>query len=273
MLDPQERVRRSALFVIGIGRQKVKVGGDRTMRNIVAASIIAGCAAVSACGTSSRAQDAGPAASHTYSVGNFQQIEVAGPYEVQVHTGGNRSVSANGPQKMIDHLVVEVKGDKLMIHPEQQRGFFHMGWHFNGKVHVDVTVPQLAGAIIAGSGDIHVNEVKGSAFEGSVAGSGSLGLDAVDVQTLKLAIAGSGDVKAATGRAQNVKYEIGGSGDIDAKGVQAQTADVSIAGSGSVAAHATGTADVSIMGSGDVSMTGGAKCSISKQGSGTVSCG
>ena len=67
-----------------------------------------------------------------------------GPYEVEVHTGSGPSVSAKGPEKMIDHLVVEVKGDKLMIHPEEQRGFFHMGWHFNGTVHVEVTVPQLA---------------------------------------------------------------------------------------------------------------------------------
>lgn len=241
------------------------------MRKAMAFGLLATTVALAAC-NSSRAEDAGPTVSRNYAVGGFTSVEVAGPYEVQVRTGGNPGVSANGPEKMVEHMVVEVKGDKLMIHPEQQRGFFHFGWHFNGKVHVDVTVPQLAGAAIAGSGDIHVNEVKGSAFEGSVAGSGSLGLDAVDVQTLKLSIAGSGGVKAASGRAQNVKYEIGGSGDIDAKGVQAQTADVSIAGSGSVAAHATGTADVSIMGSGDVDMTGGAKCSISKHGSGTVHC-
>lgn len=243
------------------------------MRRAMAFGLMAAATvALTAC-NHANGEDAGPNVSRNFRVSGFNSVEVAGPYEVQVRTGSAPSVSANGPQKMIDHLVVEVKGGKLMIHPEQQRGMFHFGWHFNGKVHVDVTVPELAGATIAGSGDIHVNEVKGSAFEGAVAGSGSLGLDAVDVQTLKLSIAGSGDVKAASGRAQNVKYEIGGSGDIDAKGVQAQTADVSIAGSGSVAAHATGTADVSIMGSGDVDMTGGAKCTISKEGSGTVHCG
>ena len=242
------------------------------MRKAMAYGLFAATVALAAC-NHANGEDAGPNVSRNFQVSGFNSVEVAGPYEVEVRTGSGPSVSANGPQKMIDHLVVEVKGDKLMIHPEQQRGFFHMGWHFNGKVHVEVTVPQLAGATIAGSGDIHVNEVKGGAFEGAVAGSGSLALDAVDVQTLKLSIAGSGDVKAASGRAQSVKYEIGGSGDIDAKGVEAQTANVSIAGSGSVAAHATGTADVNIMGSGDVDMTGGAKCSVNKQGSGTVHCG
>ena len=241
------------------------------MRKALAFGLVAATVALAAC-NHAQGENAGPNMSRNFTVGSFTSVEVAGPYEVQVRTGGNPAVSANGPQKMIEHMVVEVQGNKLLIHPEQQRGMFHFGWHFNGKVHVDVTVPQLEAATIAGSGDIHVNQVKGSTFEGAVAGSGSLGLDAVEVQTLKLSIAGSGDVKAASGRAQNVKYEIGGSGDIDAKGVEAQTADVSIAGSGSVAAHATGTADISIMGSGDVDVSGGAKCSIDKQGSGSVHC-
>jgi hypothetical protein len=242
------------------------------MRKAVAIGLLAAAAVLAAC-SQARSEDAGPAVSRNFTVSGFNSIEVAGPYEVQVNTGANPSVAANGPQKMIDHMVVEVKDNKLLIHPEEQHGLFRMGWNWNGKVKVAVTVPQLAGATIAGSGDINVNHVQGAAFEGTVAGSGSLGVDSLEVQNLKLAIAGSGGVKAASGRAQSVKYDIGGSGDIDARGVQAQTADVSIAGSGSVSAHATDTADVSIMGSGDVNVTGGAKCSVSKQGSGSVRCG
>ncbi|MGZ2411887.1 putative autotransporter adhesin-like protein [Sphingomonas sp. F9_3S_D5_B_2] len=241
------------------------------MRRVMAIGILAGALAVAAC-SQARSEDAGPSISRNYTVGGFTAIEVAGPYEVEVHTGGNPGVSATGPQKMIEQMVVEVRGDRLLIRPEEHRGMFHMGWHSNGTVRVAVTVPQLQGASIAGSGDIRVNQVRGNSFNGEVAGSGSLGIDSLEVQTLKLAIAGSGDVKAAGGRAQSVKYEIGGSGDIDARGVQAQTADVSIAGSGSVSAHATGTADINMMGSGDVELTGGAKCSISKHGSGDVRC-
>ena len=242
------------------------------MRMALATAIIAASAATSACGHN-RSEDGGPVVSRSYTVGGFDQIEVAGPYNVQVHTGANVSVSARGPQHTLERMVVEVRGNKLVIHPERQKGWFHMGWSHSGKVDVSVTVPQLHGAAIAGSGDIHVDQVKGDSFEGAVAGSGGLGIDAIEVQTLKLAIAGSGGVRAGNGRAQNAKFEIAGSGDIDARGVEAQNADVSIAGSGNVTAKATGTADVSIMGSGDVEVTGGAKCSVSKAGSGSVRCG
>ena len=241
------------------------------MRKAIAAAVIAASAATSACGKT-HSEDGGPTVSRNYQVGSFDQIEVAGPYNVEVRTGSKPSVSAQGSQKLIEHMVVEVRGGKLEIHPERQKGWFHTGWNFRGKVDLTVTVPQLRGASIAGSGDIKVDRVKGDSFEGEIAGSGGLDVGALDVQTLKLAIAGSGGTKIGSGRAQNAKFEIAGSGDIDAKGVQAQTANVSIAGSGNIAANATGTADVSIMGSGDVQMTGGAKCKISKAGSGNVSC-
>lgn len=242
------------------------------MRKALAVGLVAAVLVTAAC-SQAHSESGGPTISRNYSVGGFTAIEVAGPYAVEVQTGGNPSVSASGPEKMIEHMIVEVKGDRLLIHPQEQSGFFRHGWSFSGgTVHVTVSVPQLQGAAIAGSGDLQVNAVKGAAFEGSVGGSGNLGVGQLDVQTLKLAIGGSGGIKAGNGRAQKVDYAISGSGDIDARGVQAETASVSIAGSGSVAAHASGTAEVNMLGSGDVELIGGAKCSINKHGSGDVRC-
>jgi putative autotransporter adhesin-like protein len=238
------------------------------MRKSLAATIVAASAALAAC--SVHAEDAGRTVSRSYQVGSFQQIEVAGPYDVEVRTGGAPSVSARGSENLLGRTVVEVKGDKLVIRPEQHNNWFG-GWS-RGKANFTVTVPQLSGATIAGSGDIKIDRVQGNRFEGNVTGSGGLNVSAMDVQSLKLSITGSGAVKAGSGRAQSAEYEIAGSGDVDAGAIQAQQAKVSIAGSGSVKAQAKGTADVSIMGSGDVDVSGGAKCSISKAGSGNVRC-
>jgi len=240
------------------------------MRKSITMAAVAACTAVSGCGV--HAEDAGATISRNYQVGNFQKIEVAGPYEVEVRTGSNPSVAARGSEKLLERTVVEVKGDSLLIHPQESKGWFHFGWSSHAHANFTVTVPQLRGATIAGSGDIKVDKVRGDRFEGTVAGSGGIDVGAIDVQSVKLAIAGSGSAKGRGGKAQVAEYEIAGSGDVDAGGVQAQQASVSIAGSGSVKAHATGTADVSIMGSGDVDVTGGAKCSISKHGSGDVRC-
>lgn len=235
------------------------------------AVLLAASTAVSGCGRV-HAEDGGPTVSRNYQVGNFQKIEIAGPYDIEVRTGGNPGVSARGSEKLLGRTVVEVKGDKLVIYPQKQGGWFHVGWHSAGKAHFTVTVPSLSGATIAGSGDIRVDKVRGDSFDGAVAGSGGLNVAALDVKSLKLSIAGSGGVKAGSGRTASAKYDIAGSGDIDAGAVSANDAKVSIAGSGSVRAHATGTADVSIMGSGDVEVGGGARCSVHKAGSGDVRC-
>ena len=237
---------------------------------IAAAAVLSGSVATSACGQMHH-EGAGPTVSRSYQVRNFQEIEVAGPYEVSVRTGSNPSVSAQGSEKLLENTIVEVKGDKLLIHPQEHHGF-SWGWGHSGKANFTVTVPQLAGASIAGSGDIRVDHVRGDRFAGEVAGSGGLNVDTIEVGSLKLSIGGSGSAKAGAGRAQSADYSIAGSGDIDAGAVQLQQAKVSIAGSGSVKAHSSGTADVSIMGSGDVDVSGGAKCSVSKAGSGDVRC-
>ena len=171
------------------------------MRKSIAAALIAAAAATSACGQD-RSENGGPTVAKNYKVGSFDQIEVGGPVQRRRPHRRQSSVSARGPQKMLEHMVVEVKGGKLVIHPDRQKGLFHSGWHYRGTVDVTVTVPMLRGAAIAGSGDIKVNAVKGEAFDGSVAGSG--GLD-VGIARRPDAQAGGrriGRDQVGTGRAQ-----------------------------------------------------------------------
>lgn len=226
--------------------------------------------ALAAC-TGARSESGGPTVERNYQVGGFERIEVSGPYEVDVRTGSEPSVHASGPEKTIERMIVEVDGDTLRIHPRKRKSF-NFGWSSDHTARLQVTVPALRAAEIAGSGGINVDRVTGDSFEGTVAGSGDLQLGQVEVQQLSMAIAGSGEIRAGAGRARRVEYEIAGSGDIDAGVLAAEDAKVSIAGSGNVRANASKTASVDIAGSGDVQLTGGAKCQVSKAGSGNVNC-
>lgn len=216
------------------------------------------------------ARDAGPATDRSYQVGAFDRIEVAGPYDVTVKTGGAPGVSARGGEAILAETDFVVEGGVLKIKPKTRKG---IRWNFDnqGKVTVTVTTAGLRGATIAGSGGIRIDRVSGKTFEGEIAGSGDLMVDAINSETVALAVAGSGEIHAA-GQTRKLDLSIAGSGDVDVSGLEATTAEVSIAGSGNVRARSTGTADISIMGSGDVELTGGAKCSVSKNGSGSVRC-
>jgi len=220
-------------------------------------------------GADAEARDPGPEVTRNYQVGAFDKIEVAGPYDVNVVSGGQGAISAKGGSSLLDETDVVVENGTLKIRPRKQKG---VRWNWaHGKAAFTVNAAALRGASIAGSGGISVDKVAGD-FEGDVAGSGDLKLGAVAGGKIKLGITGSGNV-AAAGKADSVDLSIAGSGDIRAGGLASRTADVSIAGSGAIAANASDSADVSIMGSGDVEVTGGAKCKVSKAGSGNVSCG
>jgi len=235
-------------------------------------AIVAAALAVTACnvGADAEERDVGSTVSRTYQLGAFDKIEVAGPYQVTVTTGGAPGASATGGDKLLDETEVVVDGNTLKIRPKKKNGI-RWNWGKQGKAQFTVTTALLHGAGIAGSGRIAVDKVDGD-FKGEVAGSGNLQLAAVNGGAVEFAIAGSGKVGAA-GKAASTKVEIAGSGDVDASGLAAKTADVSIAGSGNVRAHASDTAKVEIVGSGNVTISGGAKCSIDKAGSGNVTCG
>jgi len=225
----------------------------------------------SACHVTADAEerDPGPEVSRSYQVGAFSKLAVAGPYEVNVVSGGQGGITAKGGSSLLDETDVVIEGDTLKIQPKKHQG---IRWNWkHGKAVFNVNAAALHGASIAGSGGINVDKVAGD-FEGDVAGSGDLKVGTIEGGKIKLAIAGSGNVDAA-GKADSVDLSIAGSGDIRAGGLASRTADVSIAGSGNVAANASESADVSIMGSGDVEVTGGAKCKVSKAGSGNVRCG
>lgn len=212
----------------------------------------------------------GSGSTRSFAVADFTNVDLRGSDNVDVRVGTGFSVRAEGPSAELDKLKIEKVGDTLKV-GRIEGNSFHWGGDHKG-VTVFVTMPRIAEANIAGSGDMSVDRVDGQSFTGNSAGSGDLEVAALNVQAGDFSIAGSGNIKAK-GSAKHLKLAIAGSGDIDAGGVKAEGAEVSVAGSGGIRADVTGPANVSVVGSGDVDLGSGAKCTTSKMGSGDVHCG
>lgn len=223
-----------------------------------------------ACNHAGAAEEAGPAVSRDFTVGFFDQIEVSGPYDVAVHTGGNPSVSVKGPENLVERMDVRVEDGRLLIRPRKEEGRFQ--WGNRGHVEVQVTAPALRGAEITGAGDIRIDRVQGQNFTAGIRGSGDLSIDTLEAQAFTASIAGSGDIRASAGRTDQLDLKIGGSGDIDTQGVKAKSASATISGSGNITATATDTAAVRIYGAGDIEIKGGAKCTVENKGAGSFRC-
>jgi hypothetical protein len=211
----------------------------------------------------------GSGTARTYAVAGFTGVELKGSDDAEVRVGGPFSVRAQGPADMLDELRIEKDGDTLKIGRKSNR----FGWGGGGRdVKIFVTMPKIASAGIAGSGDMTIDRVEGSSFSGETSGSGALSIDRMTVDSADLSVAGSGSI-TASGAAKRVSLSTAGSGNIDAGGLTADAAEVSTTGSGDIKATVNGRATVSMTGSGDVDLGGGATCDVSKTGSGEARCG
>jgi hypothetical protein len=199
-----------------------------------------------------------------YQLSGFTGIELAGADNVVVTRGDSFSVTASGPQAVLDVLVLQVRDGKLEV--RRQRGS-----SVDGEATITVTMPALSDIAIAGSGDVTADTLTGEAAEVAIAGSGNAAITNIAVTKLELAIAGAGDF-SGTGTARSAEVSIAGSGDVAAPELTAETGEVSIAGSGNVRLKVTQTANIEIIGSGDVEITGGARCTTNEMGSGDVRC-
>jgi hypothetical protein len=237
------------------------------MRRLIYTAIILGAAAADTACNGRESEDAGAMTAKDFAIGDFKHIESAGSFDVTVRTGSRASVRAEGPQKILDRLIVEVKGDELSIRP--RNGSFN--WSRSGPVRIAVTVPELHGATLAGSGTLSVDKVVADNFKATIAGSGDISLPSIAAKSVEFEIAGSGSGSLA-GQAEHAKYVIAGSGELDASKLITRELKLTIAGSGSLDANASGTATGEILGSGDARIGGGAKCTIEKAGSGSITC-
>jgi hypothetical protein len=237
-------------------------------RMLILAGTVAAAALLAAC--SQVAAQESPASSRTFEVGAFERVSLAGPQDVVVAVGGPPSVRAEGPENQLERLEIVVEGSELKI---RNRGGMNSLWGGSRRgVTVHVTVPQLAGVAVAGSGEIRVDRVQGPMFEATLAGSGDIKIADLQVEDARFAIAGSGDIEAR-GAARRARIGVSGSGDASLGELAVGAAEIRLAGSGDIAVRATESARVDLAGSGDVRVTGPAQCQVNKRGSGSVRCG
>jgi hypothetical protein len=225
---------------------------------------------LAACSVSSDAAPPVAGTTRSFAIRDFSAVSLRGSDNVEVRVGSAFSVRATGPSAELDLLEITRVGDTLRIGRKNRSSGWGGGSHQN--VTVFVTMPRIAAAEVAGSGNMAVDRVEGQSFDGSAAGSGNLAIATLRVPRAKLSIAGSGDI-AATGSVARLTVDLAGSGNVRASGLTARAASISLAGSGNVRADVTGPADVSMVGSGDVDLGRGAQCKVSKMGSGDVHCG
>ena len=184
----------------------------------------------------------------------FDDVDVAGPFNVIFEQGESHSVRVEGTAEQLGKMTIYVKNGDLIIDQRKQEP----SGTFDG-LQVFVTSPMVDCLEIAGSGTITApNALNVNDMNLEIAGSGDITLAQLTCKGLKMEIAGSGDITLGSVHANEVSNEIAGSGDIEVAGLVCKIVKNEIAGSGNITLNNLNVDHVKseIAGSGDVILRG-----------------
>ncbi|WP_442266708.1 head GIN domain-containing protein [Tenacibaculum sp. ZS6-P6] len=187
------------------------------------------------------------------SVGNFDDINVGGSFDVVLVDGREGEITIEGEENIIPYIITEVRGNTLKIKTKKNTNL-----RFNRKLTVTVAFEKIDGIGLGGSGNVRSEKtVTGEKVSLSIGGSGNIKAK-IKASTLSTSIGGSGNIRVS-GSTNNFKCSIGGSGNIKAYNVTTKTLKVNVAGSGDIEATVKEKIKATVVGSGSVYYKGNPK--------------
>jgi hypothetical protein len=205
----------------------------------------------------------------TRDVKNFTKVSFGVAGNLYINIGSEFKVVLEGEKRILDNVITEVSGGKLVIKNENWR---MNNWRMNEKITVYITVPELNGLGVSGSGKAEIKDaIKTGDLNLSVSGSGKLYASEVAVSNLDCSISGSGDISLGSGGSSaKAGISISGSGNYFGESFKIGSAEIHISGSGNCECNVTESLRASISGSGNVTYGGNPKLDAHVSGSGKV---
>ena len=202
----------------------------------------------------------------TRDVSGFSEVAFGVAGEVFIDIGAGYSVVLEGDRKYISEIETKVYGGELKIKKDK---WFDSG---NKKVIVRITMPELEGFSVSGSGKVTVNDpLRGEDLDIGISGSGKAFLKDVALRQVECSISGSGSLNiAGSGTVGSLEINISGSGDYLGEATRVGTLEANISGSGSCNCYVTDMLRAAISGSGNIIYSGNPKIDASVSGSGKV---
>ena len=198
-------------------------------------------------------------------VSGFTKVSFGISGNMYINIGNEYKVTLEGDKDDIEDVITEVSGGRLVVKKD------NWNMNFNEKVTVYITMPELEGLGVSGSGKAEIKDaVKTNDLNLSVSGSGKLYASEVTVSDLKCSISGSGDIILGGGNASTADLSISGSGNYTGETTKLGSADISISGSGNCVVNVTESLKAGVSGSGDVTYIGNPKVDARVSGSGKV---
>ena len=193
----------------------------------------------------------------------FERVEISGSPSVVYTQADTFGVRLEGPEKMVENIMTEVKDKTLYVYNKGRVNFkfgvVNLNWGDKDDVTVYVSSPDLISVRLNGSGDFFSRKP-------------------VDTDVMNITLRGSGDIEFESIICDDCTTELVGSGDIDVSHLDGRTSTVVLIGSGDIRISEANVVetDLSLRGSGDISVNfeegcQSAQCQLAGSGDITLS--
>ncbi|HEY0148248.1 MAG TPA: head GIN domain-containing protein [Allosphingosinicella sp.] len=211
------------------------------------------------------------AAERRFSVSDFDRVQIDGPFEVSLATGGSSNAVAVGDQRALERVDIDVQGRTLRIRASRSAWGGYPG-NRAGSVRIMLSTRDLRAATLIGAGSLAVDRARGLRVELSVSGSGSLTMGSVETDNLVLGLVGSGTMTVG-GTAKQLRATVDGAGSFDGSQLIADDLQLVAGTSGQVVVGARRIAKVTAHGRGEVDILGTPACTLRGPAASQVRCG
>ena len=209
------------------------------------------------------------AATRNFGITGFTKVRVEGPYKVSLVTGVAPFARATGSGPALDRLMVEVRGDTLVVQANKSGWGGYPGEN-PGPVEVSVGTHELSNAWVVGAGALLIDRVTGLSFALSAQGSGRAEIAAADADRLNVSLVGTASAKLA-GRAKKLTALVRGISALDGTDLVSTDASIGTEGAATIDANVKGEATIDSSGPATIRLTGHPSCTLRTGSSATVS--
>lgn len=209
-------------------------------------------------------QGSGNVKSQSRDVHDFDRVELAGIGTLNITQGAAEALTIQAEDNLLPKIGSVVQRGTLTLGPVAGANL-----RPTKPIVFDLTVKQLSGIDVSGSGDVEAPGLTADQLVLTVSGSGRLNTPRITANTLTVQLSGSGTV-TASGRTSRQMVSISGSGNYVAADLSSQQAVVGVSGSGSSAVNVSDSLTAIISGSGDVTYRGSPGVQQRITGSGSV---
>ncbi|WP_088340853.1 head GIN domain-containing protein [Robiginitalea sediminis] len=196
----------------------------------------------------------GKTTTETREVGTYDEIEVSHIFSVTLVDGREGTLTLEGEDNLLDYVITEVKGDRLVI--SVKKGY-QLKVSSAGRNGIRVTVPvqDLREAHASGASDLTGKvRLKSDTFRASISGAADMSLE-LETGELRADISGAATL-ILSGTAQSVRISGSGASDLRGYDLTAREVEANLSGSSDVQITATEALTARVSGASDLRYKG-----------------